>query len=52
MEIFELYDSASESAEAQREMTGEEAGLRNENLKENQDSRRWIVCDCLGDYSN
>jgi hypothetical protein len=51
MEIFELYDSARGSAETQREMTDEEADLRNEDLRAKQDSRRWIVCDCLGGYS-
>lgn len=47
MEIFELYDTARESAETQREMTDEEAELRNEDLREKQDSRRWIVHDCV-----
>ena len=48
MEIFELYDSARGSAETQREMTDEEADVRNEDLRAKQDSRRWIVYDCLG----
>jgi len=51
MEIFRLHDSASGSAETEREMTDEEADLRNEDLTTRQDSRRWIVCDCLGGYS-
>jgi len=51
MEIFELYDGAKGSTETQREMTDEEADLRNEDLREKQDSRRWIVYDCLGDDS-
>jgi hypothetical protein len=51
MEIFELYDSARESAETHREMTDEEADLRNEDLRGEQDSRRWIVYDCVDDDS-
>jgi hypothetical protein len=51
MEIFELYDSARGSADTQREMTDEEADLRNEDLRAKQDSRRWIVYDCHSDYS-
>jgi hypothetical protein len=48
MEIFELYDSARGSPETRREMTDEEANLRNEDLREKQDSRRWIIYDSPG----
>ena len=51
MEIFELFDNARGSTETHREMTVEEADLRNKDLREKQDSRRWIVYDSLGDYS-
>jgi hypothetical protein len=51
MEIFELYDCARGSADTQREVTDQEADLRNEDLRAKQDSRRWIVYDCLGSYS-
>ena len=45
MQVFELYDSTNGSAETHREMTDEEANLRNEDFREKQDSRRWVVCD-------
>jgi hypothetical protein len=51
VQIFQLYDGTNGSAETYREMTDEEADLRNEDLKERQDSRRWVVCDDLDDYA-
>ena len=50
MQVFELYDSTSGSLETHREMTDEEADLRNEDFRERQDSRRWVVCDCAYPY--
>ena len=50
MQVFELYDSTNGSPETHREMTDEEADLRNGDLREKQDSRRWVVCDCPYPY--
>lgn len=38
-------------AETQLEMTDAEVDLRNKDLREQQDSRRWTVYDCRGGYS-
>ena len=46
MQVFELYYSTNGSGEIHREMTDDEADLRNEDLREKLDSRRWVVCDC------
>jgi len=45
MQVFELYDSIRGASEAHLEMTSEEAQLRNEDLQEQKDSRRWILCE-------
>ena len=45
MQLFELFDSASGLSEVYREMTHDEAQLRNDELKCKRDSRRWIECE-------
>jgi len=55
VQVFEFYDSTNGSAETHREMTDDEADLRNEDLRDKQDSRRWVVWDCpivTGFYEN
>jgi hypothetical protein len=50
VQVFELYNSTNGLAETHHEMTDEEADLRNEYLREKQDSRRWVICDGLDEY--
>jgi len=44
VQVFELYDITNGSLET-HEMTDREADLRNGDLREKQNSRRWVVCD-------
>jgi hypothetical protein len=45
--LFELYDASHENREIHLEMTEWEARLRNQELQENGDSQRWVICTCL-----
>ena len=50
VQVFELYDITNGSLETHREMTDRAADLRNGDLREKQDTRRWVVCDCSYPY--